>query len=117
MSAGLYNISAEQGATLYEPLTYALDDGSETPIDITGAVFRMQVRDTLGVLVLDYSTGDITFNITSAVDGEFDVNVTASVMASTTAGDYLYDLEMDLGGKTYRIVEGSFCIKKEQTET
>ena len=113
MSAGLYNISAEQGATYSEAFAYT--DDADVAIDMTSGSLRMQIRDDAGVLILSYPT-EIVLTITDAVNGLFNINILASVMEGVVAGDYNYDVEYVNGVVVERMMEGKFCVKADITK-
>jgi hypothetical protein len=112
VSAGTYNIKADQGSTFVFSFTIST---SGTPWNLTGYSARMQVRAstqaTTTVLNL-VSPTDIT--LTSA--GVVTVTVNATTMAAATAGTFVYDLEVQSGsGIVTRLLQGKFIITPEVT--
>ena len=115
MSAGKYNISAEQGATFKRVLIWK--DSVGTPIDITGFTSKMQVRAGYGLdVLLDLSTANGKIIIIASVNGKFSINETATNMSALKAGVYKYDIEMTNGAEVTRILEGSFTVSEEITQ-
>ncbi|PYE14060.1 hypothetical protein DFR67_114159 [Williamsia limnetica] len=95
MSAGQYNFTIEQGATLRKKFRWTDPDG--TPINLTGAICRLQIRKTKSTtspliadltqhLALDAPDGSVTLEVPGEVtyDVKFDTGDTACV---STAGD------------------------------
>lgn len=113
MAAGSYTIKAEQGATFSLNLAYQNEDN--TPIDLTGAHARCQVRvdpaDDDPVLSVEDGNG-ITLG---GEDGTIALEISAEAMSDVPApGSYRYDLEIEWpGGRVTRVIEGPFVVKPE----
>lgn len=116
MSAGKYSFCIFQGSTFERNMTYSDENG--TAVDLTGATIRMQARKTVdsATPLIDISTDASGITITSAVDGEFQILLTA---AETTALDFktaVYDLEVEFpSGEVRRVLEGIIEFRKEVT--
>lgn len=114
MPAGLYNITAEQGATFTRSLTWNNSAGS--PINLTGYTARMQVRQdyssTSAVLTLTTENSGITLG---GALGTIILSASATAMAALTAGAYVYDLELVNGNVVTRLVQGAFAVNAEVT--
>jgi Ethanolamine utilization protein EutJ (predicted chaperonin) len=108
-----YNIKAYQGATYDLNLTWAIGG---TAVNLTSYTAAMQVREnpnaTATVLSLTNGSG-ITLGGTA---GTIAVNVPANTMGSATAGNYVYDLELNSGGQVTRLIQGAFAISAEVTK-
>lgn len=114
MSAGTYNILAEQGATFIRTVLYT--DSAGDPIDLTGFTAAMQVRSTAssGTVILALTTENSRLTLGGAA-GTIDVLVSAADMTALTPGKYVYDLELYNGAEVTRLIEGSFTVKAEVT--
>ena len=114
MPAGLYNILAEQGATLARTILYT--DADEVVTNLTGYTAAMQVRSSASsatvLLTATTENGRITLG---GAAGTIDLLVSASVMQAMTPGKYVYDLELYSGATVIRLIEGSFTVKAEVT--
>jgi tRNA threonylcarbamoyladenosine modification (KEOPS) complex Pcc1 subunit len=113
--AGIYNIVADQGATLSRVITWR--DSARTPYNITGYTARMQVRSTVdsSTVVLELTTANSRISLGGAT-GQITLTVSATDMAAVTAGKYVYDLELiSSGGVVSRLVQGNFVIRAEVT--
>lgn len=113
MTAGTYNIVAEQGTTF--TLSFSIDTNG-TPWDLTSYTAAMQVRpfveSTTKILDLTSSSG-ITLGGTS---GTVTVSVSATTMAAKPAGRHVYDLELtSAGGVVTKVLTGTFIIIPEVT--
>jgi hypothetical protein len=114
MPAGIYNITAEQGATFTRVLTWR--DSNDALIDLTGYTARMQVRadyaSSTVVLSLTTENGKITLG---GVLGTITLLVSASEMADVAGSGFVYDLEMVNGGNVRRLLQGNFTANAEVT--
>ena len=114
MSAGTYNMVIEQGATFVRIFRWLSDS---TPVNLTGASAKMQVRETTESSVLfEASTSNGRLSIADAL-GEITLTITA---AESTAFDWLfgkYDLEVTTAaGTVYRLIQGTISISSEVTQ-
>ena len=114
MPAGIYNIVAEQGATLTRTITWNNSLGQ--PINLTNYTARMQVRNdydsSTALLTLTTENGGITLG---GVLGTVILTVSASSMALVASGSYVYDLELVSNDVVTRLVQGSFTVNAEVT--
>ena len=109
---GQYDILAPQGATFSEIFTYKV---AGSPVDLTSYTARMQVRKTpsSSTKVIDLVS---PAGITLGVSGQIGVDISATTMASVSAGKYRYDLELvSAGGVVTRLLEGVFLVTAEVT--
>lgn len=113
MSAGKYDLTIEQGATLAQVFTYK--DPNGTAINLTGYAARCQVRRAIGststLLDLTTENGGITLG---GVAGTVTLNATATATA-LLSGNGVYDIELVSGANVYRLVEGTVFIKPNVT--
>lgn len=123
MSAGTYNINAEQGAT-YSKL-FTLTNSAGDLIDLTGYTARLQVREKYSseVKLLDLTTENGGIALGGAA-GTVTVLATATQMAAITVPDLpgtppkrsaVYDLELITGSTITRLLQGKFDITREVT--
>ena len=113
MTAGNYNIVAEQGATFTFAFTIDTDG---TPWNLTGYKARMQVRpfveSTTKIFDLDETDGIAL----GGVLGTVTVTRNATQMTNAKTGRHVYDLELESsGGIVTKILEGRFVIIPEVT--
>jgi hypothetical protein len=114
--AGLYNITADQGATFSRTITWT--DSARIPINVTNYTARMQVRTTVEspTVVLELTTANGRISL-GGVLGTVTLNVPASVMQNVLADKYVYDLEL-IAPTTQvvnRLVQGNFVVRPEVT--
>lgn len=114
MSAGTYNILAEQGATFTRSILYT--DAASAPIDLTGHTAAMQVRSTAssGTVILALTTENSRLTLGGAA-GTILLSIDAATMVGLPAGKYVYDLELYNGAIVTRLIQGSFTISAEVT--
>jgi hypothetical protein len=116
--AGIYNMIIEQGATYTLDITQTEEDG--TPVDITGAVVRLgikdQTTDTVFIKYLDSAlVGGIT--ITDAPAGKFSILISAVDTAAMTFNRGVYDLEiLYTNGYVSKLLKGRVLVSKEVTD-
>ena len=94
-------------------------DANGNALNVTGATFKLTVKSSL-----DDAIGAAVFQIVSP--GDFDLSGAATgiviplileTQTQALAGDYIYDVEMVLGGKTTTIVRAAlFRVLKEDTD-
>lgn len=126
MPAGKYSFTIEQGATLDFEIQYK--DSGSNPIDLTGAEGRMQIRvskDSPDYIInlssslqpdgtgLNFSGSNGSTDPISGSIGVY-ISATSSSMFNFTQG--VYDLELQLGNKVYRVLEGNVTLSKEVTK-
>ena len=103
----IVNITCANDADFYRAFSYL--NSSLAPIDITGAVFAMDVRrhaeDATVFMQLSSATGDIT--ITDATNGVFTLLITKEKLLALSPGDYEQSLIMTNNGLRTRIWSGS----------
>lgn len=115
MSAGIYDIYIEQGATYNQPLVWK--DSSGTAVNVTGYTARMQIRKTVDastiILTLTTENGRITVG---GSNGLITLLVSAADTAALTTFCGVYDLEViSPTGVVTRLLEGQVEISKEVT--
>lgn len=114
MTAGIYDITIEQGATFQMNLTWKDNLGS--PINISGYSARMQVRTSYeaeGTLVsLTSSGGDI---VLGGALGTIAITIAASVTQGLQIDEGVYDLELVNGLTVTRLLQGRATISREVT--
>lgn len=115
MSAGIYDIYIEQGATYNQPLVWK--DSSGTAVNVTGYTARMQIRKTVDattiILTLTTENGRITVG---GANGLITLLVSAADTAALTTFCGVYDLEViSPTGVVTRLLEGQVEVSKEVT--
>ena len=107
--AVISNLVVDQGTSFSVIIGY--DDLAGNPIDLTGYTARSQMRKSY------YSSNAISFsaNVTSAINGEITLSLTAAESANVKAGRYLYDVEITSGNTVVRVVEGIVTVMPEIT--
>lgn len=114
--AGIYNIVADQGATLSRTVTWK--DSAKRAINIAGYTARMHVREAVEsadtILELTTENDGITLGGSS---GTVTLSVSAADMADVPEGKYVYDLELvaPVSGVVSRLIQGNFVVRPEVT--
>jgi hypothetical protein len=113
MSAGVYDITCEQGATFNRTLT--VKDSNGDARDLSTYTARMQVRRTTSSsdTIVELTTENSRISLNSS--GQITLSLSASVTAGLSDGG-VYDLEIeDSEGNVERVVEGIFVLDLEVT--
>jgi hypothetical protein len=110
---GILNLQAQRNATFNEvPFEILIDS---VPLDLTGAVIRMQVKkDACSSAVLTLtSVGSAGITITDAVNGQFKIN---EQIIDIPTCNYEYDIKITLAsGEVDYYVGGLFQVVKTIT--
>ena len=113
MSAGIYKIWCEQGATLNLPLQW--NDSTGAGVNLSGYTAKMQVRSnqdsTAVTLLLTNTNGRIVLTNTGGITLVVDAVTTGAL----TIGQYVYDLTLTSGSTVYRLISGFFVVDGQVT--
>lgn len=114
MSAGVYKVTIEQGATFALVLTWK--DSAGAPIDLTGYTARMQIRTSAraatATLALTTENGRIALG---GAAGTITLSISAVDTAALAARPYVYDLELVTGASVTRLLDGECLVTPEVT--
>jgi len=112
--AGIYDITADQGATYSQVFTWKDSDGD--PVSLVGWTGRMQIRNGRPTesLVLELTTSNDRMTLGGA-EGTVTLTIAASDMEDIDAGMYGYDIELVNGSTVERLVMGTFTVRGEVT--
>ena len=110
------NFEVDQGATFIFDVQYTLED-EVTPIDLTGATAKMQVRDTKGgsklAFTLTSPSGGITID---GPDGLLNIKITPTQTNKLFYPKSSYDLVVvDSNGNRIRMLEGFMTLSRSVT--
>lgn len=129
MSAGLYDITIEQGADWRMTMTWK--DAAGVPIALAGYAGRMQVRENWvsrtkifdlttenGGIVLDPENGTIALHLPAATSAAVPINPAKTVWVDgKQAQQLVFDLEMvDPDGVVTRLIQGAALFIPEVTK-
>jgi hypothetical protein len=107
------NLSTKRGDTFAE-VPFQINVNT-VPLDLTGAVIRMQLRtDYGGDVYLELTSVDSNgITITNAANGEFKINET---IIELEAFSYKYDIQITLSnGEVKTWIEGIFNVSNDVT--
>lgn len=114
-TAGIYNITMDQGAEW--TLTVVYEDSSGNPINLTGFSAKMQLRKKFDsvtpVLTLESPASGI---VITPLTGTLALTATTAQMLLIEGGIYVYDLEISSGGVVTRLMMGSATVRSEVTK-
>lgn len=112
INPGRYNITAYQGATYDLNLTWTIGGSA---VDLTNYTAAMQVRTTPAATATIFSLTNGTGITLGGTAGTIAVTIDSTSMGAATAGQYVYDLELDSGSTVTRLIQGTFQIQAEVT--
>jgi len=106
--ATVNNIVIDQGTTFSFSFELTNPDGSEK--DLTTYTVNSQLRKS-------YYTSTSTAFTTDKINltGEITISLTAAETSNLKAGRYVYDVEIDDGVETIRVLEGIVTVTPEVT--
>ena len=113
MTAGRYDMTIEQGATFYLPLTYSDSNGSA--IDLSTYTAMLQVRRTPTTPVVTELSTENDRIVLGGADGSITLSMLAEDTADLPAGSYRYDLVLTSGASKTRLLEGTCTVKPRIT--
>ena len=109
-----HNFYVYRGATFSEQIEWK--DESGTPVNLTGFIARMHMRETLEAddpfLTLTTENGGITLG---GVAGTIQLLASATQTTAITATSGVYDVELVSGANVTRLLEGLVIISPEVT--
>jgi hypothetical protein len=108
--AQVQNIYIDQGTTF--SFTIAVADQYGDVKDLTDYEAAAQMRKS-------YYTNtsiDFTTDVSSPLDGEVTVSLTAEETSAIKAGRYVYDIEITSSEETLRVLEGIVVVNPEVTK-
>lgn len=120
MSAGKHNDVIERGATWKR--TFFYKDPVENPIDLTGCVVKMQLRQDpkdSSPVIYEMSTEDEDgrLTITNASQGRIDVKIPAADTEAFEWTSVVYDIRITHpNGDRQFLIEGTLCIDDMVTQ-
>ena len=114
MSAGIYNMTIEQGSTF--KLQLVCKDDSSQALNLAGYSARMKVKSTYGTeALLSISSPNDGIVITNAT-GTLDLTISAATPAALVPQSAVYDLEIEsAGGEVTKLIRGKTLISPEVT--
>jgi len=112
MSAGFHHFIIEQGATFAQTLT--LKDSTGSVIDLGGYAsaemdLRINPESSESVLSLTITNGRIALG---GAAGTVTLTISAVDTGAWQVGSVVYDLEIVSGSNVYRILEGTYTIRR-----
>lgn len=116
MPAGVYNITCKRNADL--DLSFILQAGVNTPMDLSGYKGKMQVRpSTRSATLLLNLTSENGGIIIYGAEGKVQVYAKATQLQGMRSIESSYDLILiSPEGKTFRYLEGTFTVEYGITE-
>jgi hypothetical protein len=117
MTPAIIDITIYQGATFRKSFTWLTGDPA-TPVDLTGATARMQIRKKASELTADVSltTENGGIVITNAAGGAFEVLITPEQSSAMTNAKGVYDIEIIQGAEVTRLIMGAVTLSFEVTK-
>lgn len=108
--AQVQNIYIDQGTTF--SFTISVSDQFGDAKDLTGYTAASQMRKSF----YTNTAIDFTADISSPLDGEVTISLTATETSAIKAGRYVYDIEIESSEETVRVLEGIVVVNPEVTK-
>lgn len=115
MSAGIYNLEIEQGAT-FERLITLNTSTSGSPLNLTEYTGKAQIRR-------GYGSSEVTVEFTVTFleprsNGQLRISLTSTqTSALSPLYSYVYDLEITKSGVVTRVLQGTIIVSPEVTKS
>jgi hypothetical protein len=113
MAAATHNVIIDQGADWRVDVIYK--DPAGVPINLSNYTAQLQLRTS-------YDAASAALNLTSssgititANAGRLAIHATATQTNALVAGDYVYDLEINLSGFITRLIQGRAIVRPQVT--
>lgn len=108
--ATIQNLYIDQGTTF--SLTITISDQYGGVKNLTDYTAAAQLRKSY------YSTTSTSFtaSVSSALEGEVTISLTATQTSALKAGRYVYDIELTSTLETLRVLEGIIVVNPEVTK-
>lgn len=108
--AQVQNIYIDQGTTF--SFTIAVSDQYGDVKDLTDYTAASQMRKSF----YTNTAIDFTADVSSPLDGEVTISLTAEETSAIKAGRYVYDIEIASSEETVRVLEGIVVVNPEVTK-
>ena len=108
--AQVQNIYIDQGTTV--SFTIAVSDQFGDAKDLTDYTAASQMRKSF----YTNTAIDFTADVSSPLDGEVTISLTAEETSEIKAGRYVYDIEITSSEETVRVLEGIVVVNPEVTK-
>lgn len=108
--AQVQNIYIDQGTTF--SFTIAVSDQFGDAKDLTDYTAASQMRKSF----YTNTAIDFTTEVSSPLDGEVTISLTAEETSAIKAGRYVYDIEINSTEETVRVLEGIVVVNPEVTK-
>jgi hypothetical protein len=117
MKPAVINLTIYQGSTFSQKFKWKTGNPA-TPVNLAGYTARMQIREKIKSpnYIINLTTENGGIVITNAANGEFSVEIPATVTASMNFKVGVYDLEfVSSGGIVERLFQGTITLSPEVT--
>ena len=108
--AQVQNIYIDQGTTF--SFTIAVSDQYGDVKDLSDYTAASQMRKSF----YTNTAIDFTADVSSPLDGEVTISLTAEETSAIKAGRYVYDIEINSTEETVRVLEGIVVVNPEVTK-
>ena len=106
------NIITRRGDTFRLEVTF--NDQLDAPLDLTGYVWKMDVREDAEAPATILNDTDFTYSANES--GTLTIGATAATMAGVVGGIYVYDLQSTNAGAVKTWLRGTFRVNEDVTE-
>lgn len=101
----------KKGDTYVITYSFYADECEETPINVSTYSFKLQAKNTSGTVMIEWLNADFF-----AVDNHTrKVSLSPSQTAAYVAGEYQYELEVNISGNKYTWMQGFVEVQNQVT--
>ena len=108
------NIFMANNEDLHQAFAFA--DSTGVPVDLTAASLSMDIETAAENDAVEISTSNGRIVLLSPQQGQFEIQVPATVMRTIPPGVYRHDLLLTRDSRTQRIWEGAITVSRGVTE-
>lgn len=100
-----------KGDTYVLPLEFWEDECETLPIDVSTYVFKLVAKNSSGTTIFTWDNGTFV----SVATNKRTVTLSKITTATYTAGEFAYDLQVDIGATSYTWLTGYITVQDQIT--
>lgn len=101
----------KKGDTYIIPFEFYSDECESTPIDVSSYVFKLMAKNSAGVTQFTWNNADFV----SVATNKRTVTLSYTTTAGYTAGEFKYELQVDIGTGVYTWMIGYIEVQDQIT--
>jgi hypothetical protein len=113
MAAATHDVIIDQGANWRVDVVYK--DPAGVPINLSNYTAQLQLRTSYDAVSASLNLSSGSGITITANSGRIAISATATQTGALVAGDYVYDLEINLSGVITRLIQGRAIVRPQVT--